>query len=178
MLSFFKTLSMGRSGWLLLAFSALVLELVALYFQYGMQLQPCVMCVYERVALGGILFAGIIGAIAPSSWFFRFLGIIIGLGASVKGFLLALKHVDYQLNPAPWNQCAYLPEFPQTLPLDQWFPYLFKPIGSCSDIQWSFLGFSMAQWILVMFAFYSILLAIILISQVKAGKPKHREIFR
>ena len=43
MLKFFKTLSVQRSGWLLLIISALVLEGIALYFQYGMELQPCVM---------------------------------------------------------------------------------------------------------------------------------------
>ena len=41
------------------------LEGSALYFQYGMDLQPCVMCIYERVALFGIAFAGLIGLIAP-----------------------------------------------------------------------------------------------------------------
>ena len=51
MLHFFKTLSVQRSGWLLLLISALALEGTALYFQYGMDLQPCIMCIYERVAL-------------------------------------------------------------------------------------------------------------------------------
>ena len=58
MLHFFKTLSVQRSGWLLLLISALALEGAALYFQYGMELQPCVMCIYERVALFSIAFAG------------------------------------------------------------------------------------------------------------------------
>jgi len=37
MLHFFKTLSVQRSGWLLLLISALALEGAALYFQYGME---------------------------------------------------------------------------------------------------------------------------------------------
>ena len=148
MLKFFKTLSVQRSGWLLLIISALVLEGIALYFQYGMELQPCVMCVYERVALFGVAFAGLFVSV-------------------VKGLLLSLKHVDYQLHPAPWNQCSYLPEFPQTLPLDKWFPVLFQPTGSCEDVAWSFLGFSMAQWIVVMFAVYLLVLLVVLISQFK-----------
>ncbi|MDU8923501.1 disulfide bond formation protein DsbB [Pasteurellaceae bacterium LIM206] len=178
MLNYLKSLSIGRGGWALLAFSALVLELTALYFQHGMGLNLCVMCVYERVALWGIFFAGIIGIVAPRIWVFRFLALIIGLGSAVKGLSLAIKHVDYQLNPAPWNQCAYLAEFPDTLPLDKWFPAMFNPTGSCSDIVWSFLGLSMAQWIVVMFAFYSLLLCLLLISQVKRSRPKQRALFR
>ena len=38
-----------RWPWLLIALSAGILELTALYFQYGMGLEPCVMCVYQRV---------------------------------------------------------------------------------------------------------------------------------
>ena len=73
MLKFFKTLSVQRSGWLLLMVSALALEGIALYFQYGMRLQPCVMCVYERVALFGLAFAGVVGIIAPRFLIVRFL---------------------------------------------------------------------------------------------------------
>ncbi|KOE57373.1 disulfide bond formation protein DsbB [Aggregatibacter actinomycetemcomitans] len=168
MLKFFKTLSVQRTGWLLLVISALALEGTALYFQYGMELQPCVMCIYERVALFGIAFAGIVGLIAPRFLVFRLLALLIAFFSTVKGLLISLKHVDYQLHPAPWNQCSYLPEFPQTLPLDKWFPALFQPTGSCSDVVWSWLGLSMAQWIVVMFAVYLIVLVLVLISQFKS----------
>ena len=53
MLDFFKQLSLKRSAWIFLTFSAFALESTALYFQYGMGLQPCVLCVYERLAMVG-----------------------------------------------------------------------------------------------------------------------------
>ena len=134
MLKLFKMLSLQRRGWLLLLLSALALEGCALYFQYGMDLQPCVMCIYERVALFGIAFAGLLGMLAPSALIMRLLALFIGLFSAVKGLLIALKHVDYQLHPAPWNQCPVVPDFPQTLPLDKWFPSLFHPTGLCSEI--------------------------------------------
>ncbi len=49
----------------LMALTAFILELVALWFQHVMLLQPCVMCIYERCALFGIMGAGLVGAIAP-----------------------------------------------------------------------------------------------------------------
>ena len=50
-----------RWPWVLLAVSALSLMLVALFFQYGMALAPCIMCVYQRFAISGIFFAGVVG---------------------------------------------------------------------------------------------------------------------
>lgn len=178
MLTFFKSCSVNRSGWLLLLLSALALEGIALYFQYGMELQPCVMCVYERVALFGIAFAGMFGALFPSSVIMRLIAIIIGLFSAFKGLIIAIKHVDYQLHPAPWNQCPITPDFPQTLPLDKWFPALFHPTGLCSEISWSWLGFSMAQWIVFMFAVYIVILGLVLISQFKKQQSRHRALFK
>lgn len=177
MLTFFKNLSMKRSAWLLLFISALALESTALYFQHGMGLNPCVMCIYERVAIVGIMFSGLVGIIAPKWLVLRILALLIGLGSAIKGLLLTIKHLDYQLNPGPWNQCAMIPDFPQTLPLDKWFPNVFMPSGSCSDITWSFLGFSMVQWIIVIFAFYALLFVILCISQFKKVK-NNRMLFR
>lgn len=177
MLNYLKDLSIHRAGWLLLLLSALALEGSALYFQYGMDLAPCVMCIYERVALFGIAVAGLIGLIAPRLLILRLIALLIGLGSAVKGLLLALKHVDYQLHPAPWNQCAYKAEFPHTLPLDQWFPAVFSPYGSCSDVVWELWGLSMAQWIAVIFAFYTLLFILLLISQLKTTK-KRRLLFK
>ncbi|GJH41918.1 disulfide bond formation protein DsbB [Pasteurella canis] len=177
MLSFFKTLSTKRSGWFLLLFSALVLEGIALYFQHGMGLQPCVMCIYERVAILGIAFAGLFGLLYPNSMILRLIALILGLGSAIKGLMISLTHLDFQLYLAPWKQCSAFAEFPETLPLDKWFPYLFQPYGSCSEISWQFLGFSMVQWLVVIFSFYTLLLALLFISQIKRLKPKQRMLF-
>ena len=48
MLQYLNQCSRGRGAWLLMALTAFILELVALWFQHVMLLQPCVMCIYER----------------------------------------------------------------------------------------------------------------------------------
>lgn len=176
MLSYLKTLSLGRGAWTLLLVSATALEATALYFQHGMGLAPCAMCIYERLALLAILIAGIIGVIAPRFFLTRWLAIIIGLFGAVKGVLLAIEHTHYQLNPAPWNVCEPL-TFPQTLPLNKWFPNLFEATGSCSDISWQLFGLSMPQWLIAIFAVYAVLLALVAISQFKRVKPASRKLF-
>lgn len=42
-------------------------EMVALWFQHVMLLKPCVLCIYERCALFGVMGAGLVGAIAPKT---------------------------------------------------------------------------------------------------------------
>ncbi len=167
-----KILSSHRLLWAVLIWSAIIFEGTALFFQYGMGFSPCVMCVYERVALFCILFSCLVAWFAPQSWFWRILGLILALISSIKGTLIALKHVDFQLHPSPWNQCEILPDFPHWLPLDKWLPFLFHPTGSCSDKVWTFLDLSMAQWISVMFIVYVIVFIVILISQFISTQPK------
>lgn len=177
MLQFFKDWSLQRSGWLILLLSAIGLELTALYFQHGMALQPCVMCIYERVAVLGIAFAGLIGFIAPKLLIIRLLALTLGLWGAIKGLLISYTHMDLQMNPAPWKSCPIIPDFPQTLPLHEWFPFMFKPTGLCSEISWQWLGLTMVQWLVVTFLIYTLILIIVLISQVKKSVVRNRDIF-
>lgn len=146
-------ISRQRWPWLLLAASALGLELTALYFQYFMQLDPCVLCVYERTAVAGILLAGTIGAIAPARAVTRWLALSLWLVAAAWGLYLALKHSGIQLGEIDLT-CSYLADYPAWFKLDEWWPAVFQPTGMCGDIQWVFLGLSMPQWMVVVYALY------------------------
>jgi len=164
-----KQLSQQRAAWVLLAVSALSFELCALYFQHVMQLQPCVMCIYERLTMLAIVAAGLLGAINPRN-------IIIRLGAfglwglgSIWGVMLATEHVHYQLHPSPFATCEFFPNFPSWLPLHEMVPWLFNPTGDCADIVWQFLGYSMPQWLIVTYAVY---IAIFVVVAVTALLPK------
>ena len=170
MLSVLKQLSTRRGPWLLLAFSALVLELCALYFQHVMKLEPCVMCVYERVTMLGIIVAGLTGAIAPQYLIVRLIAFGLWAVNAIWGLLLAIEHTDYQMNPSPFATCDFFPNFPSWAPLHEWLPWLFNPTGDCSDIVWQFFGYSMPQWLIVSFAVYSALFAFILITSFLPGQ--------
>lgn len=177
MLNYLKALSLKRTTWLLCLTSCAALEGAALYFQHGMGLQPCVMCIYERLALLAILFAGIIGIVAPRFFLFRWLALALGLLGAIKGLSLAIKHTDYQLNPAPWNTCSPFLDFPPTLPLDQWFPNLFAAGGDCGKISWEFLGLVMPQWLIIVFAIYTIILILLTLAQFKRTPSLKRDLF-
>jgi len=70
-MKFLSDFTTNSKSWLLLAVSAFTLELCALFFQYAMDLAPCIMCVYQRVAICAIIIAGLIGFVGCRSLFAR-----------------------------------------------------------------------------------------------------------
>lgn len=156
----------ARPGaWATLALTGIGLEIAALWFQFVMELQPCVYCIYIRVAVVGIILAGLIGmvgAVGPSA--LRWAG-FAGWGLSA-GYGVVLSRQLFKIqNPDPDDMlggCAYLPNFPDWLPLHEWLPSVFMPTGSCIDTPWEWLGLSMAQWTGVAFVCYLVALAAVL----------------
>ena len=174
MLRYLNQCSRGRGAWLLMALTAFILELVALWFQHVMLLQPCVLCIYERSALFGVMGAGIVGAIAPKSPL-RYVAIVIWLYSALRGLQLAWEHTMIQLHPSPFQTCDFAARFPTWLPLDKWLPQVFVATGDCSVRQWEFLTLEMPQWLVGIFAAYLVVGVLVLIAQ--PFKPKKRDLF-
>lgn len=164
-LSTLKTFSQGRLSWLLLLLSIIFFEACALFFQHVMMLSPCVMCIYERVAMFGVAGAAIIGLLAPHNPIFRWLGLGAWGVTAYQGLVLSLEHVDYQFNPSPFKTCDLFVTFPDWAPLNQWAPWLFEAYGDCSKVVWQFLGLSMPQWLVIIFAGNLVALAIFVVAQ-------------
>ena len=163
------SLSHHRVAWVSLAASALGLEITALYFQHVKALDPCVLCVYERVAVLGILLAGLIGAIAPRRATVRWLGFAFWATSAAWGLSLALEHTGIQFSEGLNLNCTFFAEFPDWARLDVWWPSVFAPTGSCDEIQWLFLGLSIPQWLLVVFGTYQAIFALVVASQFAAS---------
>ncbi len=83
-LSSLKTFSQSRLSWLLLLAFVVFFTLCAMYFQHVMLLAPCVMCIYERIAMLGIGVAALIGAIAPQNPVVRCSVLLLGVPAATK----------------------------------------------------------------------------------------------
>ncbi|AIX73593.1 MAG: disulfide bond formation protein DsbB [Mixta calida] len=174
MLRYLKQCSRGRGAWLLMALTAFALEMVALWFQHVMMLKPCVMCIYERCALFGVMGAGLAGAVAPKTPL-RYAALAIWIYSAWEGLRLSYRHTMIQLHPNPFVTCDFAARFPDWLPLDKWLPAVFVATGDCSERVWSFLTLSMPQWLMVIFAAYLIVALLVLI--VQPFKPKRRDLF-
>jgi len=167
MLKFLNNLSTQRRAWLALAVSAISLEITALYFQYVMGLNPCVMCIYQRTAILGIAIAGLIGTLAPQQFLVRLAAYGLWGYSSIKGLFIALEHVEIQTTQSPFFSCDFRPNFPDWLRLDESIPAFFRADGDCADISWMFLGWSMSQWMVVVFSCFVAALAIIVLNRLR-----------
>ncbi len=164
----FARLATRRPPWLLLGLSALSLEGAALYFQHVGGLDPCVLCVYQRLAVLGIAVAGLVVALAPALAALRWLGFALWGVSAAWGLKLAMEQVGIQFRDGLDLSCSFFAEFPAWAPLDQWLPAVFMPTGTCDEIQWVFLGLSMPQWMLVIFGLYLATLAVVILSRLGA----------
>lgn len=167
MLQKLKALSMQRWGWLLVMLSCVGLLATALYFQYGLNMQPCIKCINVRAAFAAILLASLIGVLAPRNAFSRLLALIAMLAAAIGGILQAqeLLNIEQLLAEGGFFSCSLFAEFPSWLPLDKWLPAIFEPTGSCGDTSWQLLGKTMAFWSAVALYCYAAIAAVLLLAQ-------------
>lgn len=125
----------------------------ALYVQFVMQIEPCPMCIFQRLAFAatGLLF--LIAAIhgPKTATAARGYGLATFAGAAT-GMGIAGKHVWTQLFPPEMPSCA--PGWDYLVQTNSWLGVMKKVLGAkgdCSTIDWSFLGLSMPMWSLLCF---------------------------
>lgn len=170
-MNYLNKITTTQTPWLLLAASALGFELSALFFQYGLGLEPCIMCVYQRLAIIGIVIAGGIGAIGYANIFSRILAFAVWGTSAIWGLQLALEHVEIQSNSSPFFfSCEFIPNFPVWAPLHEWIPFLFEATGDCGEIAWQFFGYSMPQWMVVVYGLYVAAFAVVLVNRLICAK--------
>ncbi len=170
-MNYLSNITTTQRPWLLLALSALGLELSALYFQYVLDLAPCIMCVYQRLAILAILSAGASGTVGYQNIFARILAYALWGTGAIWGLIIALEHVEMQENSGSlFFSCEYIPNFPIWAPLHEWIPFLFEATGDCGKISWQFFNYSMPQWMVVAFGVYSIVCAVVLINRLVCAK--------
>ena len=164
-------LASKRTPWVLLALTAFVFEITALFFQYNMGLEPCIMCIYQRFAMLGLLGAGIVGASNPQSTLCRLIAFVTWGISSIWGYFIAKEHIAMQNNTDPFAfSCAFEPNFPSFMPLHEWIPSFFAATGDCGNIDWQFASLSMPAWMEVIFAAYSLVFIAVVASRLVIKK--------
>ena len=137
----------------------LILIVAALYFQYGLGLEPCPLCVFQRLA---VIATGVILVVAaihnPAGFGRRFYGLLTLLTAGT-GVAIAARHVWLQHLPADEvPTCGPgLNYMLETFPLHEALSMVLKGSGECAEIQWTLLGLTMPGWTLIMFIVLSCL---------------------
>lgn len=159
-----------RLFWFCVFLISLIFEFCGYYFQYIDHLAPCELCVYERTAFACIMLVGLFVIINPK--ILKYLGLPIWGYAAYMGLSVAIEHVDAETNIfAQCNSVIAANRF--WIPLDQYFPWFFKPTGGCGDIPWSFMNHSMPWWVRVIFAGYIIAIVVSVLLHLGFAIKKH-----
>lgn len=161
-----------QTPWVLLFLAAGLLFILALYFQHAMALEPCVKCVYQRVAVIGVILSALVGGLGYKFWLTRWLGLAGWIYSSFEGLRIAYDHWDLQTSKnAFFAVCESEPNFPSWAPLHDWLPDLFAAPGLCGDIDWEFLGIGMPGWMSLIFGgFLVVAVLVTLLHAVKGRK--------
>ena len=138
----------------LLLFACLGLTGVALFFEYFLSLQPCLLCYLQRFCVYFLGLISIIGLVHSKKTllFFRtylsiaLLSILAGIYFSARQIYLQSLPEELIPNCAP--NLIYLLE---TLPFVDVLFMAIKGDGNCAEVLFSFLGISIPGWLLIAF---------------------------
>lgn len=125
----------------------------AYYSQFHDGLEPCVLCIFQRIAMIviGFIFLiaflhhpGIIGA--------RIYSLLLILTAAA-GSAVSIRHIYIQHLPAYMlPPCGPgLNYLFNSLPLNKFMVKAFTGTADCSVITWRFLGMTIPEWVLIWF---------------------------
>ncbi|MBL8386237.1 MAG: disulfide bond formation protein B [Burkholderiales bacterium] len=147
----------------------------AYYLQYVVGLEPCPLCMLQRVAFFALGLVLLIAALhGPRAAGARIYASAAAL-AALTGAGLAARHVWLQYNPPKFASCAGdIYSQLERLPLGRVIANALHATGDCAKVDWSLLGLSIAEWSLVWFAlFAAVSLAMALRPQAFFAAPDH-----
>ena len=138
----------------LLGFIACLLLLsYGYYLQFYEQLEPCPLCIFQRLGLAAL---GLIFAIAavhdPRGWGAKVYGGLIAL-AAILGGSVSVRHVYLQnLPPDQVPACGPgLDYMLDTFTISETIAKVLRGSGDCAEVSWTFLGLSIPAWTLIAF---------------------------
>jgi disulfide bond formation protein DsbB len=140
---------------LFMAFVCYQLLITAFYFQYIDGMEPCPLCIFQRVAvlvLGfWFLVHGIHNPLAGSRWNALYNG--GGLLATLVGGGISARHAYLQNLPAgEVPACGPSLEFlADMLPFTELLNVVLKGSGECADVSWRMMGLTMPMWLMLFF---------------------------
>jgi disulfide bond formation protein DsbB len=125
----------------------------ALYAQHGLGLEPCPLCILQRIAViaTGVVFL-VAGLHAPRSHG-RWVYALAAFTTAATGAGVASRHVWLQSLPADQVPACgpgydYMME---AFPFAEALKMIFSGSGECAEVDWTFLGQSMPVWTLAAF---------------------------
>ena len=123
----------------------------ALYNQYVDYLDPCPLCIFQRVVFFCMGAFALLAAIHNPGRTAQQIYTWLITASAATGALIAGRHIWLQgLPPDQVPECGPgLNYMLDNFPLMEVLSTVLRGSGSCAEVIWSFLGLSMPQWTLV-----------------------------
>ena len=145
--------------WFLFSFLACAGMLAfALYKQHVDFVEPCPLCILQRLGFAWIGLVGLLAAIhgpgKTGQWLY---GILLMIGGGI-GMGLAGRHLWLQNLPADQvPDCGMgLNYMLDTMPVLEVLREVFYGAGECAEVLWTFLGISIPGWSLIWFTVFTV----------------------
>ncbi len=123
----------------------------AYYAQYFLHLDPCPLCIFQRVGVFALGLAFLLAAVHdPVNWGRRSYALLIALAALATAGV-AVRHLYIQsLPPDAVPSCgASLAYMMKIFSLNEVLVKVLTGSGECAKVTWRFLGVSMPGWVLI-----------------------------
>jgi disulfide bond formation protein DsbB len=123
----------------------------ALYSQHVLGLEPCPLCIFQRVAVVGLGLVFLMAAIHSPGRLGRWIYAVLLLLVSLAGSAVSARHVWLQnLPPDQVPSCGPGLDFMlDTFPFTEVLNMVLSGSGECAEVSWSLLGLSMPAWTLI-----------------------------
>jgi len=132
---------------------------LALTIQTQFNLEPCPLCVSQRIVfiLIGLLF--LVFSFLNPTRLIKFIHLVSLSVVNIVGMVFAIKHILIQ---GKWitvpAECGIdLDYMFENFPIREAFSLLFKGTGDCSEIDWLFLGLSLPQLALIAYIMFCVI---------------------
>lgn len=151
----------ARTRYLFIAVACFGMLAVGLTIGVWLNLQPCPLCIFQRVLYLVIGSAALAGAVMSGSPLARRLASGGGVAAAIGGLATASYQTYMQLFPASVVECGFsepnlIERFVDVL--GPYWEFMFLATGLCSSVDWTFLGLSMANWSIPAFTAFGLML--------------------
>lgn len=140
-------------AWLGAAGCAAGLLIAILFFQETLDLEPCPMCIFQRIAMAaaGVFFmmAAVHNPSGGGRWVYSgFAATAAAIGAFIAARHVWLQGLPEDQRPACGPTLEYLM---QMLPLQEVVTTILKGDGNCAKIDWTLFGQSLPFWTMIAF---------------------------
>jgi disulfide bond formation protein DsbB len=141
----------ARRGNLVGFLACVALLAYAYYAQLVLHLEPCPLCIFQRV---GVFVLGLLFLIAalhdPKPFGRRVYGLLLGL-AALATIAIAVRHLYIQsLPPDSVPACGASLDFMlKVFSLSEVLVKVLTGSGECAKVTWTFLGLAMPAWVLI-----------------------------